>query len=106
MPKRDCGVVIVGAGAPGPLPELHRVLFSRMAEHAALKARLLEALDRRHPPFDIISGSQVLWWTLAAAIRGRPQVIGELLAAGRRAVPTYREWRARRKLMADAEASA
>lgn len=93
------------AGAPGPLPELHRVLFARLDADPTLKARVFDVIERRQSPFGMVPGLGVLWWTLVAAVRGRPRVIGELLAAGRRTVPMYLEWRAMQRLLAEADAS-
>jgi hypothetical protein len=50
----------------------------------------------------MVPGWRALWWALAAAARGRPQVVGELLAVARRGVPMNREWRAMRKRLAAA----
>ena len=88
------------AGAPGLLPELLRVFFSRLAAHPTLKARIIEAVDRRQSPVDITLAWYVARWTLAAAMRGRPQVLADLLATAGRAAGTYRELRTRRRLLA------
>lgn len=93
------------AGARGPLPELHRIFFSRVDAYPTLKARLFDVIERRRSPFEMVPGWRVLWWALVAAVRGQPRVIRELLAAGQRAVPMYFEWRAMRKLLDEAEAS-
>ncbi|MDP3773753.1 MAG: NAD(P)/FAD-dependent oxidoreductase [Gemmatimonadales bacterium] len=90
-------------GAPGPLPELHRLLFSQLDTLPALKARLIETIDRRRSPLELIPALQLLWWALVSALRGRPQITAELLAAAGRAAATYRELRTRRKLLAEAE---
>ena len=89
------------AGAPGPLRELYRVVLSRLDAHPWLKARMFEVMERRRSHFEMNTGWQVLWWTLVAAARGRPRVIGELLAAGRRTLPMYLEWRSRKRLLAE-----
>ncbi len=80
-----------------------------MAAPAAVAARLgLTLLTDRGAVVGIASTVDVLslnWWALAAAVRGRPQVLGELPAAGRRAAPMVREWRAMQRLLDKAEAS-
>jgi hypothetical protein len=83
-----------------------RVLFSRLAAHPTLKARIMEAVDRRQLPVDITLAWYVARWTLAAAMRGRPEVLADLLATAGRAAGTYRELRTRRRLLASADASA
>ena len=88
------------AGARGPMPELLRVLLARANAHPALQARLLEVVERRRTPFDMMPGLPWIWWILTAALQGRPQVIGELMAAIRRTVPLYRQWGTMRKLLA------
>jgi flavin-dependent dehydrogenase len=93
------------AGAPGRLPEVQRVFFAHVDRDPALEARVLDVMERRQSPFGMVPGFRVLWSTLVAAVQGRPQVIGELLAAVGRTVPMYLEWRAMRRLLAEADAS-
>lgn len=94
------------AGAPGPLPELYRVFLSRLEANPFLKARLIDAIDRRVPPVDVFPPTRALAWALAAALRGRPRVLVELLGLAARAAEMYRELRARRALLADSELAA
>ena len=89
--------------APGPVADLHCVLFSRLGAQPTLKARLIGAIDQRLSPINLIPAWRVMWWTLVAAARGRPRVIGELLAAAARSIGMRRELRARLRLLADAE---
>lgn len=91
------------AGAPGPMPRLLRVLFSRFAAEPALKARVLEVIDRRRSPLAIVPPAQLLRSVLVPALRGGPRTIAELLAVAGRGAAMYRELRARRKLLAAAE---
>jgi flavin-dependent dehydrogenase len=90
------------AGAPGPLPELMRLVFSRLDGYPKLKAGLIEAMDRRLSPIGVIPAIHVLRWTLAAALRARPQALVDLLALAPRAAAVYRELRERRRLLAGA----
>jgi hypothetical protein len=91
-------------GAPGPMPELQRMLFARLGGHTNLIARIMTAADTRRLPVDLALAGYVARWTLAAAIGGRPQVLAELVAAATRAASAYRELRARRSLLLHAAA--
>jgi flavin-dependent dehydrogenase len=88
------------AGAPGPMPELFRVLLAGLSGHPKLMAQIIAVVDTRRLPFDPTLVGHVLRWTFAAAMRGRPQVLADLLAATARAAGVYRELRTRRRLLA------
>jgi hypothetical protein len=85
---------------------VQRVFFAQVDRDPTLEARVFDVMERRQSPFDMAPVFRVLWSTLVAAVQGRPQVIGELLAAARRTVPMYLEWRAMRRLLGEADASA
>ena len=93
------------SGRSGPLPRLTRVLIARMREDSELRARMIEALDERVSPLHRVSAARVLWWTIAAGLRGQPQLFGELVATLARGAGMYREYRRRRWLLAEATAS-
>ena len=92
------------AAVPGQLTEFHRILLSRVIDQPTMMARLIGAIDRRLSPLDIIPAWRAVWWSLVAAARGRPRVIGELPAAAARGIGMYRELHSRLRLLADAEA--
>jgi flavin-dependent dehydrogenase len=94
------------AGAAGPLPELHRLFISGVAAQPELKARIVEMIERRRSPVEMVSGSAILGRTLAAAVLGRPRVIGDLWAASQRTASMLREWRTLRRLLSEAERQA
>ena len=65
---------------------------------------MVEIIERRQSPLELLPALRHhLGWALASVLRGRPQIIGELLATGGRCAAAYRELRSRRKLLAEAE---
>ena len=82
------------------MPELFRVVLAGLSGHPKLMAQIIAVVDTRRLPFDPTLVGHVLRWTFAAAMRGRPQVLADLLAATARAAGVYRELRARRRLLA------
>ena len=87
-------------GALGPPPELQRVVFSRVAERPEIQKRLVRTMEHEVSPYGVMRASDVLRWMLAAALRGRPRVIGEFLAMGKRATQVKRELEFRKSLLA------
>ncbi len=92
------------SGARGLLPRLPRILIARMRHDPELRARMIEALDARVSPLDRVSATRMLWWTVSAGVRD-PRVFRELLATLGRGAGMYREFRMRRRLLAESAAS-
>ena len=82
--------------------ELMRVVFSRMSSRPDLMERLVDVMERRLSPFEVLPLPSVLGWTLAAALRGRWALFKEIIEAGRQGLALNREMRARSKLLAQA----
>lgn len=59
-------------------------------------------MERELRPHEVFAVPQILKWTLAAALRGRPGVLGEFLAMGKRATAFQKELAHRRQLAAAA----
>lgn len=88
-------------GALGPPPELQRVVFSRVAERPDIQDRLVRTMEHEVSPYKAMRASEVVPWMLAAALRGKPRVIREFLAMGRRGSQVRKELQLREKLLAD-----
>jgi hypothetical protein len=84
--------------------ELPRIAFSRMAARPDLMQRLVDVMERRLSPFELLPLSSVLGWTVTAALQGRWAVFREIIEAGRQGSVLHREMRARSKLLAEASA--
>lgn len=91
------------AGALHPPIELLKIGFECMNATPALKQRLVDAIDRRTSPLDIVPARVVLQGVLAAAARGRGGALGELWAAAARGIAMTRELRLRARLLAAAD---
>lgn len=89
-------------GAAAPPTALDSLVFSRVNERSDYKARIAAIFEHRLSPYDAVPGSQVLRWTLGGAIRGRPALIGQLLAKGRAAGTVTKELKARKRLLDEA----
>lgn len=92
------------AGREPPL-EFLRFAFSQLCARPELNSRLAAVIARELLPFEAIPASQIAGWVMKAATRGRWGVMRELLAAGQRASVMSRELRARKRLLARAEAA-
>jgi flavin-dependent dehydrogenase len=88
-------------GALGPPPELQRIVFSRVVDRPDIQDRIVRTMEHEVSPYAAMRGSDVLRWMLAAALRGRPRVIGEFLAMGKRGSRVKRELQLRERLLAD-----
>jgi len=92
-------------GALGPPSQLQQVVFARAAKAPALRARLAATMEHRLSPTETFPVRYVLWWALAAALRGSPRVLPQFIAKGKRGSAIDRELRLRRRLLAEAEAA-
>ncbi|MET0164070.1 MAG: hypothetical protein ABW318_03575, partial [Vicinamibacterales bacterium] len=81
------------------------VVFARAAQAPALRARLAATMEHRLSPTETFPVRYVLWWALAAALRGSPRVLPQFIAKGKRGSAIDRELRLRRRLLAEAEAA-
>ena len=90
------------AGAPRPLTALQRALVSRLDGSPSVMAGIMEAIDQRLSPLEMVPAWHFLWWTLVAFLR-QPRVLGDILASAARAAPMVREQRARRRLLVATE---
>ena len=78
-------------GALGPPSELQQVVFARAAKVPALRARLAATMEHRLSPTETFPVRHVLWWALAAALRGSPRVLPQFIAKGKRGSAIDRE---------------
>jgi hypothetical protein len=62
-------------GALGPPSELQQVVFAGAAKRPALRVRLAATMEHRLSPTETFPVRHVLWWALAAALRGAPRVL-------------------------------
>ena len=92
-------------GALGPPSQLQQVVFARAAKAPALRARLAATIEHRLSPTETFPVRHVLWWALAAALRGSPGVLPQFIARGKRESAIDRELRLRLRLLAEAEAA-
>lgn len=92
-------------GALGPPSEFQQVVFARAGKAPALHARLAATMEHRLSPTETFPVRHVLWWALAAALRGSPGVLPQFIAKGKRGSAIDRELRIRRRLLAEAEAA-
>jgi menaquinone-9 beta-reductase len=91
-------------GALRPPSQLQQVVFARAAKAPALRARLAATIEHRLSPTETFPARDVLWWALAAALRGSPGVLPQFIARGKHESAIDRELRLRRRLLAEAEA--
>jgi 2-polyprenyl-6-methoxyphenol hydroxylase-like FAD-dependent oxidoreductase len=92
-------------GAAEPPMTLQQVVFSHAAKSATLQSRMAATMEHQLSPLETFSARQVLWWTVAAALRGSLRVIPEFITMARRGSADVRELRLRQRLLAEAEVS-
>jgi menaquinone-9 beta-reductase len=92
-------------GALEPPSHLQQVVFARAAKAPALRARLAATIEHRLSPTETFPVRDVLWWALAAALRGSSGVLPQFIARGKRGSAIDRELRLRRRLLAEAGAA-
>ncbi len=85
-----------------PPLEVLQMLYERMARLPDVRERLVAVIDRRVSPLEAFPAWRVLGWVVAAVLRGRWRLPGEVLAAGRRGMAARVEIRARERLLAAA----
>ena len=69
----------------------------------AVAVRLAATIEHRLSPTETFPARDVLWWALAAALRGSPGVLPQFIARGKHGSAIDRELRLRRRLLAEAE---
>jgi menaquinone-9 beta-reductase len=86
-------------GAAAPPKFLQTVVFDRVARDASLQRRMTEVMEHAVSPYDVFRLPEIVTWTLVAALKGRPQVIPEFLAMGKRAADVRKELVSRKALL-------
>jgi len=86
-------------GAPRALRAVTAVVLDRISEVPGLPARMFMETEYAVNPYDLMPGGRAATWALAAAVRGRPSLIGDLVWMHRRARAVRREVQARRALL-------
>jgi flavin-dependent dehydrogenase len=85
--------------APRPITPVLPVVLKRMQALPELARQMFRETEFDGNPYELLPASKVGWWTLAAALRGRPGLILDFLAQGRRVAAVQRELQDRRKLL-------
>jgi flavin-dependent dehydrogenase len=70
-------------GDPAYINPLNHLVYQRAGKRADIMARMAASADREISPFDVLSTSSVISWTLGAALRGRLSVLPPFLASGK-----------------------
>ena len=68
-----------------------RLFFAHVAAAPELKQRLVDAIERRLSPYDVVSPLPMLGWLAAAAARGNLGPVPGFLAQGRRVAGIKRD---------------
>lgn len=92
-------------GAPDRPGELETLIMRRVAADEDLQARMTLLPEHRATPYDVLPASAILPVLLRAVLRGRPGVIAEFVAHGRRAAEFRRRLKERRALLSEARAA-
>jgi len=83
-------------GAPGPVTPVFAIVARRRGSAPALNGQLLRDTEYGVNPCELLPVSKLARWTLAEVFRGRPRLVLDLLADGRRIAGVQaelREWR-------------
>ncbi len=86
-------------GAPEPITPVFPVVLRRLESVPGLAGQLFRETEFDVNPYEVMPVSKVARWTLGAALRGRPGLILDFLAQGRRATAVQAELRERQKLL-------
>ncbi len=86
--------------APQPITPIFPVILNRTAATPGLALDLFRETEFDANPYDLLPVSTIARWTLAAALRGRPGLILDFLAQGRRASAVHAELKQRQQLLA------
>jgi len=90
-------------GSLGASPELQRLLFSRLAELPEIGQRLVSAIEHETSPYEAIPLPVVLRCLVGAVLQGKLQVVREFITMAKRGAVVGREWKARKRLLDEAE---
>ena len=85
--------------APEPITPVLPVVLRRAASTPGLAQQLFRETELDVNPYELLPVSKVAGWTLAEAFRGRPGLILDFIAQGRRAAAVQAEVRKRRRLL-------
>lgn len=88
-------------GRPEPPATLQTIVFEHVAKDETLRRRMVRMMEHELSPYEVFAVPQIFRWTLAAALKGRPRVLGEFLAMGKRATAFQKELAHRRRLVAE-----
>lgn len=75
------------------------VALRQVPETPGLAHRLFRETEYDANPYELMPVHKVAWWTLRAALRGRPGLIADFVRMGRRARTVQQEVAARRRLL-------
>jgi flavin-dependent dehydrogenase len=87
-------------GTPGRINPVLPVALRRVPEVPGLAHRLFRETEYDANPYELMPVHKVAWWTLRAALRGRPSLIADFVRMGIRALAVQREVATRRTLLA------
>ena len=91
-------------GRPQPPLNLQCLVFSHVASRPDLIARLAGVVDHKVSPYEAFPIGDIIRWTLGGVLRGRPGLLLDFLAMGRRGASVTRELSSRRALLRHAAA--
>jgi flavin-dependent dehydrogenase len=91
--------------APQPITPVLPMALRRVGSVPGLAERLFRETEYDANPYELMPVSKVALWTLAEVFRGRPRLILDFIAQGRRATAVQAELKERQKLL-DAVAAA
>lgn len=81
---------------------LNQTLFTQLAAHPELHARLVGVVERTLSPYTAFSPGELIKWTFGALLRGRFGVLPRFFRAARRGMQVAKELERRRKLLTPA----
>jgi flavin-dependent dehydrogenase len=91
--------------APEPMSRVFPIVLQKTRTRPSLKMQLFSETEYGVNPYEVLPVSKVALWTLKEAIRGRPGLILDFLAQGKRATSVQAEVKKRNALLEAAAAN-